>query len=121
MILTPDTRDRLRELLGEYESTYAVPMRADQMRLTRRTLGEGEAAVERVFLELEVSVTPPDGAPQRWLLSLDFDEDARDLLGDDAQEADLRTAALIISANIEEWWRCKDREPATAAVGRRLS
>ncbi|MEU0436397.1 hypothetical protein ABZ153_33230 [Streptomyces sp. NPDC006290] len=121
MILTSDTRARLGDLLREYESTYAVPIHVEQLQLTQRVFTEGAVEVERAFLGVEVSVAAPDNEPQRWLLSLDFDEDARNLLGEGAQEADLRTAALIVSANIDEWWRCKDHEAATAAMGRRLS
>jgi hypothetical protein len=117
----PDTRAQLCELLREYESTYTVPIHVEQLRLTQRMFTEGAVEAERAVLEVEVSVAQPDNEPQRWLLSLDFDEDARNLLSEGAQEADLRTAALILSANIDEWWRCKDHEAATAAVGRRLS
>ncbi|WP_339134739.1 hypothetical protein WJM95_33785 [Streptomyces sp. f51] len=121
MILTPDTRARLGDLLREYEPTYTVPIRVEQLQLTRRRFTKGAAETERTFLEVEVSVAQPESEPQHWLLSLDFDEDAGNLLGEGAQEADLRTAALIISANIDEWWQCKDHEAATAAIGKRLS
>ncbi|MFI0966535.1 hypothetical protein ACH4S8_34870 [Streptomyces sp. NPDC021080] len=121
MILTPDMRARLCDLLREYESTYPVPIRVEQLQLTQRRFTGGAVETERAFLEVEVSVAQPDNEPQRWVLSLDFDEDAGNLFGEGAQEADLRTAALIVSANIDEWWRCKAHEVATAAIGRRLS
>ncbi|MGW2786662.1 hypothetical protein ACWC3X_36530 [Streptomyces populi] len=121
MILTSETRARLCDLLREYESTYVVPIRVEQLQLTRRRFTEGAVESERVFLEVEVTVTRPGNGSQRWLLSLDFDEDARNLLSEGVQEADLRTAALIIFANIDEWWRCKDHESDVAAMGRRLS
>ncbi|MEU6071546.1 hypothetical protein ABZ864_45735 [Streptomyces sp. NPDC047082] len=121
MVFTPEIRDRLCDLLREYEPAYAVPTHLEQVRLTQRTLSDGEREAERTFLEVEVSVTPSDGGPERWLLSLDFDEDARNLLGAEADESELRTAALIIFANVDEWWRCKDQEAATAAIGQRLA
>ncbi|MFE4703318.1 hypothetical protein ACFRIC_40280 [Streptomyces sp. NPDC056738] len=121
MILTPDTLARLGDLLREYEPTYAVPIRVEHLQSTQRRLAAGAVETERTFLEVEVSVAQPNNEPQRWLLSLDFDEDASNLLDEGAQEADLRTAALIISANIDEWWRRKDHEIATAAIGKRLS
>src|SRR6476619_1708262 len=102
MILTSETRARLCDLLRQYESAYAVPIRVEQLQLTQRRFAAGTDETERAFLEVEVSVAQPDNEPQRWLLSLDCDEDARNLLDEGVQEADLRTAALIISANIDE-------------------
>lgn len=121
MVFTPEIRDRLCDLLREYEPTYAVPTHVEQVWLTQRTLSDEEHEAERTFLELEVSVTPSDSGPERWLLSLDFDEDARNLFGAEVDEPELRTAALIVFANIDEWWRCKDHEAATAAIGKRLA
>ena len=74
MILTSETRARLCDLLREYESTYVVPIRVEQLQLTRRRFTEGAVESERVFLEVEVTVTRPGNGSQRWLLSLDFDE-----------------------------------------------
>ncbi|MFB7248637.1 hypothetical protein CW362_41745 [Streptomyces populi] len=121
MILTSETRARLCDLLREYEATYAVPIRVEQLQLTRRSFPQGSVESERVLLEAEITVARPGIESQRRPLSLNFDEDARNLLSEGVQEADLRTAALIIFANIDEWWRCKDHESDVAAMGRRLS
>jgi hypothetical protein len=52
-----------------------------------------------------------DGHRQRWRLTLD------NALADLADEqASLDSAALIVRANVEEWWQLKDIEPASAKM-----
>jgi hypothetical protein len=51
--------------------------------------------------------------PQRWRLTLPG-------AADDLADASLPSAALIVRANIEEWWHTKDAEPASAQLAQRL-
>ena len=56
--------------------------------------------------------TPSERGRQRWRLTL---EQALADLRDDG--ASLDSAALIVRADIEEWWHLKDVEPATGRMG----
>jgi hypothetical protein len=56
--------------------------------------------------------TPTKRGRQRWRLTLDH---ALADLRDDG--ASLDSAALVVRANIEEWWHLKDVEPATGRMG----
>lgn len=67
-------------------------------------------------LRLVVQAAPGCGSPvQRWQLDLEVPASMLDprMTGHQAW-------AVTLRANIEEWWMTKDREPHTAAWGRRL-
>jgi hypothetical protein len=67
-------------------------------------------------LKLVIQAKPAPGAPlEHWQLDLEMPASMLD-----PQMTTHQALAVTLRANIEEWWMTKDREPHTAAWGRRL-
>jgi hypothetical protein len=86
------------------------------------TSAEVVTEARHTTLRLRVEVLPKAGlAVQRWELT--FPLDAGDLgvgIPGTTLEGIIHSLVFVYRANIEEWWHTKDREPSTAACGRRL-
>ncbi|MFK4224729.1 hypothetical protein [Streptomyces sp. NPDC019890] len=116
MKLSSETKARLLDRLALHQDRHRNQPQVQQLESSDSGRGESDETV----LEITVEVSPTDAAHQTWLITLDFSEDAPNLLIGDPTDECVQTAALIIRANIDEWWATKDREPVTAAMGRRL-
>ncbi|MCO5968990.1 hypothetical protein [Actinoallomurus soli] len=64
---------------------------------------------DRLVLRLQIAARP---AGELWELRLSLDPVDLDL--------DPAALVLVLRANIEEWWDCKDTEPHIAAWGHRI-
>ncbi|MCX5530072.1 hypothetical protein OG785_05815 [Streptomyces sp. NBC_00006] len=118
MSLRAAASQRLWDHLRAQESRLPAAVRVRAIRIVDHADGQAR----QVDIEADLDVTPLGHEPtQQWLFTLDFTEDAEQLLDGGPNGEDLRTASLIVTANIAEWWHTKDAEPATAALARRVS
>ncbi|MGY0019314.1 hypothetical protein [Streptomyces sp. cg35] len=117
MSLQPATAQRLRAQLRRYDDQLPAAVRVRALRVLERT----EERAPRVDVELDLGVTPSGEPEQRWLFTLDFTDDAEQLLDGSPSDEDLRTAGFLVVTNVTEWWHTKDSEPDTAALARRVS
>jgi hypothetical protein len=79
--------------------------------------------MEDLHLRLRVDVVPGVGhKPEAWEVTFPFDLHGRTPTDPDefTRIAIVNTYVNVLRANLEEWWYTKDREPHTAAWGRRL-
>lgn len=106
MTLMPELPFSSEELARRLSRELAP--RPDGLTLSVNEPGLVEEA-DGVVLRLRVAVRP---AGEIWVLRLRLDPADLDL--------DPAALVLVLRANIEEWWDCKDDEPHVAAWGHRI-
>jgi hypothetical protein len=100
------------ELLERLNATEQIPGTASRLRVTEVSIVHESADEPAIELTVEVSTAP--GEAERWLFRLPPDAE---LLEPDVLP---QAFAVVVRANLHEWWLMRGQEPALAARGRRL-
>ncbi|MGI5531345.1 hypothetical protein ACQEVX_29400 [Streptomyces syringium] len=109
MATSEQVKSRLsHRILGTQRQGPGVPIEVLEVRVP--------AVYPELLIELDVCVSE-----EFWRVSLEYGGPDASLASGDLTEDSMRTLEILVRTNLFEWWHTKDKEKASARMGRRLS
>ncbi|MEH6372742.1 hypothetical protein V7793_00025 [Streptomyces sp. KLMMK] len=102
------TRKLSQGILGIQRQGPGIPIEVLELRVP--------AVHPKLLVELDVRVSG-----ELWRVSLQYGGPDAGLVSGNLHEVSMRTLELLVRTNLFEWWHTKDREAASARMGKRLA